>query len=286
MFLAEIEEAGAGKSAVAGVYRLLRHVLAVAVPQGYLTVNPAAAITLPKVEKEEQHFLEPEQVRALSRTVDPRYEALILFLGYTGVRIGEAAALRVSDVDLAQNRVQIVRASKEIMGHLVVGPTKSRRNRSIDLPAFLVDKLVTHLKKYSVPKDPSALVFTGPKGAAIRHNNSALRLSSRRPDGSAYPPASGRTISDTLPWRSPSRPTCTPSRSRRCSATRASRRTLGTYGHLFKSLHADSATKLDAVYRAADQFEGAGEVLMATPSAQPPVAARPSGRRLRSVPRL
>jgi integrase len=252
VFLAEIEEAGAGKSAVGGVYRLLRHVLAVAVEDGYLTVNPARAITVPKVDKEEQHFLEPEQLRALSRAVDPRYEALILFLGYTGVRIGEAAGLRVSDMDLVRRRVQIVRASKEVEGRLVVGPTKSRRNRSIELPSFLVEQMVTHLKKYSVPKEPSALVFTGPQGAAIRQNNFRTRVvqpAARRlnlPDGFRTHDLRHTAVAIAV------KADMHPKQIQEMLGHSSIEVTLGTYGHLFKSLHADSAAKLDALFRAAD----------------------------------
>jgi integrase len=39
-----------------------------------------------------------QEVDALSRAVERRYEGLILFLAFTGTRIGEAAALRVRNV--------------------------------------------------------------------------------------------------------------------------------------------------------------------------------------------
>ncbi len=53
--------------------------------------------------------LEPS-VLSVADGVPERYRALVLFLAYTGLRIGEAVALRVQNLDLLRGRVQIVEA--------------------------------------------------------------------------------------------------------------------------------------------------------------------------------
>jgi integrase len=55
---------------------------------------------------------------------------------------------------------------------LVEGPPKTDSGRrTVSLPTFLRDMLAEHLARHSVPTDPAARVFTGPKGAPICANN-------------------------------------------------------------------------------------------------------------------
>ena len=63
-------------------------------------------------------------------------------------------------------------AFTELRGRgLVVGPPKSRAGlRTVSLPSGVVAELREHLEEF-VPLDPTALVFTGPKGAPIRRSN-------------------------------------------------------------------------------------------------------------------
>jgi integrase len=53
-------------------------------------------------------------------------------------------------------------------GELYFGPTKTYETRSVCLPAFLRDALAQHLAA-GVHTEPTALVFTQPDGAALRH---------------------------------------------------------------------------------------------------------------------
>jgi len=167
-FLADLHEQGVKDPSINGAYRLLRRVLAVAVEEGRITQNPAARIQAPKSVPREMNFLSAKEVDALSRAVDERYETLILFLAFTGTRIGEAAALRMKNVDLLKRQVTIVEASKEVEGKLYLGPTKNRRNRSVTLPSFLSEGLARHVERFSSPEDPEALVFPGPSGGVLR----------------------------------------------------------------------------------------------------------------------
>jgi integrase len=72
------------------------------------------------------------RIETLAAAIQPRYKALVLLLGYCGLRIGEAGALRVADVDLLRGRVQITKAVAEVRGEAVEGPTKTYGARSVE----------------------------------------------------------------------------------------------------------------------------------------------------------
>lgn len=134
----------------------------------------------------------------------------MLFLGYTGVRFGEMAALRVSRLDLRRNRAIIAESVTPVQGlGLVWGTPKTHQAREVPIPQFLPSDLGRHIEG----KQPDDLVFAG-----IR-NGQPLRVGTFHTAFSAAAraigvPTSTRTSSGTRPraWPSPAVPT-----SRSCS---------------------------------------------------------------------
>jgi integrase len=65
--------------------------------------NPCTGIKLPVEACEEhcveRHMLTPMQITALASILLEPYATLVLFIAATGVRIGEAVAVKVSDFD-------------------------------------------------------------------------------------------------------------------------------------------------------------------------------------------
>lgn len=66
---------------------------------------------------------------------------LILLLGYTGLRWGEATALRICDIDLGRRRIDVGRAFSDVGGHVVLGSPKSHQSRTVPVPRFLVREI-------------------------------------------------------------------------------------------------------------------------------------------------
>jgi integrase len=91
---------------------------------------------------------------------------LVWFLAYTGLRFGEAVALRVKRLDLLRGRCEVVESATEVGSALVWGPTKTDERRTVRLPRFLAELLGEHLA--GRPADPDALVFTAPLGGPLR----------------------------------------------------------------------------------------------------------------------
>ncbi|WP_154677703.1 tyrosine-type recombinase/integrase, partial [Mycolicibacter icosiumassiliensis] len=67
--------------------------------------------------------------------------SLVLLLGTAGLRWGEAAALRVSDVDFLKRRVVLHENAVAVGSKTHVGTLKSGKSRTVVLPAFVVDEL-------------------------------------------------------------------------------------------------------------------------------------------------
>jgi integrase len=80
----------------------------------------------------------------------------VLVLAFTGLRWGEAIALRVSDVEFLRRRLN-VHSNAVQLGYNTyqVGPTKGRVARSVPVPSFVLDELSAQVKG----RGPDALVF-------------------------------------------------------------------------------------------------------------------------------
>jgi integrase len=67
----------------------------------------------------------------------------VLLLGYTGLRWGEATALRVCDINLDRRRIDVSRAFSDVGGRIVLGTPKSHQSRTVPVPGFLAREIST-----------------------------------------------------------------------------------------------------------------------------------------------
>lgn len=97
-------------SSVKGIHRALSVAVEYAVENGCLPSDPLKRVTWPKTgrDAEPRVYLTIAQVETLARAAG-EHGLEIRFLSYTGLRIGEALALRVADVDLRRRRVNVTR---------------------------------------------------------------------------------------------------------------------------------------------------------------------------------
>jgi integrase len=139
--------------------------------------NPCQVRGADRAVARERPVLSVAEVLALADEVPARYRAMILLTTFASLRFGEVTALERRDIDLDAAVVEVRRAFVEVRGKgLVAGPPKSRAGlRRIGLPRALVVALREHLAEH-VQREPSSLVFTGPKGAPIRRGNARKLL--------------------------------------------------------------------------------------------------------------
>jgi integrase len=147
-------------------HRVLSLVLALAVRDGRLVRNPAEGIGLPRETPKDRRYLTHQQVHVLARAAGD-HGLVIVFLAYTGLRFGEAAALRVSRLDLLRRQIEVAESVTAVNGVLVWGTPKGHSRRWVGIPGFVADALAQHVDG----KSPGDLVFATDAGAVLRASN-------------------------------------------------------------------------------------------------------------------
>lgn len=143
----------------------LSRVLSWAVQCDWLQKNPCLGVKLPNGtgRKVTRNVLTPKQVTAIARELEEPYATLVLFLAVTGLRIGEAIAVKWSDfvgeVLNVQRRVYECKAD-------TLKTAKSKRSLPIPLA------LLTRLKKL---EHVSEWVFSSGKGTPVNPGNALRR---------------------------------------------------------------------------------------------------------------
>ena len=121
-------------------HSVLARILDDCVRDRQLASNPAKGVKLPPRTPRKHVYLTADQLNALADQ-SGRYHSLILLLGVGGVRWGEAAALRVSDVDFLRRRITLHTNAVKVGGGFAVGSLKSNKSRTVVLPGFVIEAL-------------------------------------------------------------------------------------------------------------------------------------------------
>jgi integrase len=171
-----------GAASVRKAHVVLAGILDTAVKDGRLSKNPARGVDLPRLPRHEHTYLNHAQVRALAEASGD-YRPLILVLAYCGLRFGEAAALRVSNVDPLRRRIRVAHSLTEVRGQVLLGTTKTHAARSVSIPGFLLAVLIEHM----AGKGPDDLLFPAPNGGPLRNTNFRRRTWNRAVKAAGVP---------------------------------------------------------------------------------------------------
>lgn len=175
---------------IANRHAFVSSAFARAVRAGLVGANPCTGTRLPVTERDPMVFLAHEEYTRFLGCFIPRWQPLVTTLFSTGMRWGEAVALRVGDVDLAHATATIERAWKR---DGTVGPPKSRRSRrTLALAPEVVDVLTPLIES----RPAYEYVFTNTTGGPVKHRTfskeawaPAVRLANGEP---AQPAKHGR----------------------------------------------------------------------------------------------
>jgi integrase len=176
---------GLGESTIRSAYTILRAVLDAAVRDGALGINPSAAIRRPKVTHREAHYLTPDQVADLLQAAEAgRYTSLFALLVHTGLRRGEALALRWTDVDLDGDALRVRWTLTRTSKGLQPGEPKTEKSRRVvPLPRSAVEVLRAHQMRQAAERvaanevwRDSGLVFTSEIGTPLEPRNVLRRF--------------------------------------------------------------------------------------------------------------
>lgn len=155
-------------------WAVLTHMFKTAMQEGLIPRSPCAGVKLGRRtdhERVEHRYLTIAEFSRVLLATPPHWRPLVMFLGGTGVRWGEAVALNVGDLDLDADVpiVRVVKAEKadpDHPGRVIVGPTKSGKSRrTITLPPAVVDVL----RPLTEGRKRTERLFLAPKGGSVRH---------------------------------------------------------------------------------------------------------------------
>ena len=144
---------------------------------GLVGSGPEPVMLLPRrrrggaYEFDERRFLTREQLAALLAEVPDGWRPFFEVLASTGLRISEAIALRVTDVDLNtdQPRIHVRRA---IVDGQLTGPKSRHGRRAIPISTALA----AQLRPIAAGRAETDLLFVGAQGATLRPGNLRYRV--------------------------------------------------------------------------------------------------------------
>ena len=159
-----------GSATAARAYRLLHSVYVTAVEDDLVSLSPCRIKGASSHKAAERPVLSIPEVLDLATEVPDRYEALVHLLVWSGLRVGEAAALQRRDLDLTPGYATLTVRERvyPVRGVIDLDTPKSRAGlRTIAIPGLLAEQLERHLEQFT-DEDPTSWIFTTASGGNIR----------------------------------------------------------------------------------------------------------------------
>ncbi|TFC07789.1 site-specific integrase [Cryobacterium sp. MDB2-A-2] len=162
---------GLSPSSIKSIVVLTGSIFKYAMRHNWTTANPVDGVDRPKATKKPMVILGHAEVERLAAsakrlTEDQTDRALVLTLGYVGLRINEALALQVGKLDLDARRATIMQTWSQGATRYL-GTPKSGKARTVSLPGFLV----AELRPLVEGQPPDAFVFRAVRGGDIHESN-------------------------------------------------------------------------------------------------------------------
>ena len=145
--LRDLRTAGRGATTIRRIHATLRSALSSARRARLVPYNAATDVALPSARPAKVQPWTPTELAAfLDRAAADRLGALFEVMAFTGLRRGEACALRWSDVDMEGGVITVRSQLVEVGGKAVEGKPKTRsgEDRRVDIGQRTVGALLAH----------------------------------------------------------------------------------------------------------------------------------------------
>lgn len=160
-----LEAGGASGKTIKNKHGFLSSAMKSAVQAGLIPSNPCKGTRLPRTVIEPMVFLTRDEYARFLRCFQPYWQPLVQVLFGTGLRWGEATALRCGDVHPEALSIDVSRAWKEGETVPELGATKTRRStRTIAISPEIARLLETVIDRRS----PDAFLFLNSRGTPVR----------------------------------------------------------------------------------------------------------------------
>lgn len=164
---------GDGAGEASQVYKFVSGVFHAAVAAGLIDTSPARIVGAGRYRRHRTPVvLSPEEIEALACALPEKYRALADVMSWTGLRIGEARALRRRDVDVRDPDAAAITVAQNVsqggtgVGAVVGRPKTEAGTRTIAIPAEVAQSLAEHLRKFAQP-GRDGLVFPSRTGTVL-----------------------------------------------------------------------------------------------------------------------
>jgi integrase len=150
----------------------VRSVLRGAVADRLIPTDPSEGVTLPRRRRRASAMRIPATVEVgrLLDAADGPFEAFIGLCAFGGLRLGEAAAIQVGDIQFLSRKLVISRQIQRENGGFEIRSPKYGSEREIYLAPTLVEMLTEHVRLYRPGEDSARWLFTG-EGDNPPHQN-------------------------------------------------------------------------------------------------------------------
>ena len=144
-------------SSINKLYQQFGTTFKTAINKGYLMRNPMINVLKPKSDKEDKKVraltLEEQQLFTdylLNKDIkDCKYKNVYLIQMFMGLRVSEALALTIHDIDLKDKRIYVKRTlTKDELGHTIMGKTTKTYagKRVLPIPEYLLESIIEQMK--------------------------------------------------------------------------------------------------------------------------------------------
>lgn len=144
-------------SSINKLYQQFGTTFKTAINKGYLMRNPMINVLKPKSDKEDKKVraltLEEQQLFTdylLNKDIkDCKYKNVYLIQMFMGLRVSEALALTMHDIDLKDKRIYVKRTlTKDELGHTIMGKTTKTYagKRVLPIPEYLLESIIEQMK--------------------------------------------------------------------------------------------------------------------------------------------
>lgn len=153
------------RNTLRGMRVSLGRVLSWAVACEWIEKNSCSGVKLPRAKaKITRTVLKPEQVTALASKLKEPYSTLVLFLAVTGLRIGEAIAVKWSDFE-----GDVLHVCRRIYEGEIDTPKTKGSERSLPIPEALLSRM------RALPSSQDGWVFCSRDGTPVNPGNMMKR---------------------------------------------------------------------------------------------------------------
>ena len=162
-----LHDAGVGPAAIWQTHKVLATCMAAAVDEGVIPSSPCRRINLPRTDPPPVHWFTHEQVDAIRAQMQQPGRTMTDLMCWVGLRWGEAAGLRVCDVDWMRHRVTVVGTLVGNTGRWKQHPKNAPSRAEVPAPGWLIEDM----SRLVVGRPHDGLIFLTQRGKPLLYPN-------------------------------------------------------------------------------------------------------------------